>query len=209
MSARLDAVNVGHPLRDVVPGPRGLVLATLVELEKPVSVRALARHSGVSAQTALNLVDELSLVGLVRAQRTGGLILVALNPGHILAEPLYALVRARGRLIERMSEELTAWPELAAAWLFGSAARGDGDRSSDIDLLLVAEADTGDPMWARNVATLADHVSEWTGNLVQITEHTWPSFEQLVRDGNVLVSAIRDDGVPLTPGSRRRLRDVA
>jgi predicted nucleotidyltransferase len=202
-------MDVGRPLRDIVPGPRGLLLATLVQLEKPVTVRALARHSGVSAQTALNLVDELSLVGLVQAERAGGLILVVLNRRHILVEPLYALVRARGRLIERMSEELETWPDLAAAWLFGSAARGDGDRSSDVDLLLVAEADTGNPAWVGNVATLADHVYEWTGNLVQITEHTWESFEQLVRDGNVLVSAIRDDGVPLTPGSRRRLRDVA
>ena len=108
-----------------------------------------------------------------------------------------------------MTEELATWPGLAAAWLFGSAARGDGDRSSDIDLLLVAQADTEDPAWVSNVATLADHVHEWTGNPAQITEHTWGSFQQLVRDGNVLVSAIRDDGVPLTPGSRRRLRDVA
>ena len=202
-------MDVGHPLRDIVPGPRGLVLATLVQLEKPVTVRALARHSGVSAQTALNLVDELSLVGLVHAERAGGVILVALNRGHIFVEPLVALVRTRGRLIEQMSEELATWPGLAAAWLFGSAARGDGDRSSDIDLLVVAEADTGDPTWGSNVAALADHVHEWTGNPVQIIEHTWRSFEQLARDGNVLVSAIRDDGVPLTSGSRRRLRDVA
>lgn len=202
-------MDVGHPIRDIVPGARGLVLATLVQLEKPVTVRALARHSGVSPQTALNLVDELSRVGLVRAERAGGLILVALNRGHIFAEPLYALARARGRLIERLSEELARWPELAAAWLFGSAARGDGDRSSDIDLLLVAEAGTDNPEWGSNVATLADQVQEWTGNPAQITEHSWESFEQLVRDGNLLVSAIRDDGVPLTPSSRSRLRDVA
>jgi predicted nucleotidyltransferase len=202
-------VDVGHPIRDIVPGARGLVLATLVQLEKPVTVRALARHSGVSPQTALNLVDELSRVGLVRAERAGGLVLVVLNRGHIFAEPLYALARARGRLIERLSEELARWPELAAAWLFGSAARGDGDRSSDIDLLLVAEAGTDNPEWGSNVARLADQVEEWTGNPTQITEHSWESFEQLVRDGNLLVSAIRDDGVPLTPSSRSRLRDVA
>jgi predicted nucleotidyltransferase len=202
-------MDVGHPFRDIVPGARGRVLATLVQLEKPVTVRALARHAGVNAQTALNLVGELSLVGLVHEERVGGLILVALNRDHIFVDPLYALVRARGQLIERMSEELATWPGLAAAWLFGSAARGDGDRSSDIDLLLVAEADASGLAWESNAATLAGHVHEWTGNPAQITEHTWESFEQLVRDGNVLVSAIRDDGVPLTPGSRRRLRDLA
>jgi hypothetical protein len=73
----------------------------------------------------------------------------------------------------------------------------------------VAAVDTADPVWERNVATLGDHVREWTGNLVQITEHTWDSFEQLARDDNALVSAIRDDGIPLTSGSRTRLRSVA
>src|ERR1700684_3151824 len=116
-------MDVGHPLKDIVPGPRGVWLATLVQLERPVTVRALARHSGVSAQTALNLVNELSEVGLVHAERVGGLVLVALNRGHIFVEPLYALVRARGRLIERLSEDLARWPDVAAAWLFGSAAR--------------------------------------------------------------------------------------
>jgi predicted nucleotidyltransferase len=202
-------MDVGHPIRDVVPGARGMVLATLVQLEKPVTVRALARHSGVSAQTALNLVDELSQVGLVRTERMGGLIMVALNRGHILAEPLFALAKTRGRLIERLSEELAEWPGLAAAWLFGSAARGDGDRLSDIDLLLVAEAGTDDAEWSGHVATLADRVHEWAGNPAQITEYAWESFEQLVRDGNLLITAIRDDGIPLTPGTRSRLRDVA
>ena len=145
----------------------------------------------------------------MHTDRLGGLILVAMNRRHIFFEPLNALVRTRGRLIERMSEEVATWPDLAAAWLFGSAARGDGDRSSDIDLLLVADVDTTDPAWASNVATLGEHVHEWTGNPAQITEHTVESFEQLVRDDNVLVSAIRDDGVPLTSGTRSRLRGVA
>jgi len=202
-------MDVGRPIADLVPGPRGLLLATLVQLEKPVSVRALARHSGVSAQSALNLAGELSLAGLVDLERVGGSILVALNRDHVLIEPLYGVVRARGRLIDRISEELSAWPGLMAAWLFGSAARGDGDRFSDIDLLVVAEADTEDPVWESNVATLGDHVHAWTGNPVQITEHTRDSFARLDRDDNALVRAVRDDGIPLTPGSRASLRGAS
>ena len=56
---------------------------------------------------------------------------------HILAEPLISLGRTRARLIQRLTGELDAWPLLAGAWLFGSAARGTGDRESDVDLLLV------------------------------------------------------------------------
>jgi predicted nucleotidyltransferase len=205
----LDIVDVGYPFADIIPGARGKLLVTLVQLERPVTVRALARHSGVSPQAALNLVDELSEAGVVHAERVGGLILVDLNRDHILAEPLDALARARGRLIRRLSDELGAWRQLAAAWLFGSAARGDGDRSSDIDLFLVTETSTEDAEWSANVATLANLVYEWTGNHAQIVEHSWESFAQLARDDNLLIPSLRKDGIALTPESQRRLREVA
>lgn len=202
-------MDVGRPFLDIVPGARGRVLATLVQLEKPVTVRELSRHSGVSPQTALNLVGELSEAGVVHAERLGGLIMVALNRDHVFADPLSVLVRSRGRLIERLRDELAGWPQLAAAWLFGSAARGDGDRSSDIDLFLVAETSTDDLDWGASVGVLADHVREWTGNPAQIVEHSLESFAQLARDDSLLLTALREDGIALTQDSHRRLREVA
>ena len=44
---------LANPLEDVIPGARGRLLATIVQLEVPVTIRALARHAGVSPQTAL------------------------------------------------------------------------------------------------------------------------------------------------------------
>ena len=61
-------MNVAHPSADVVPGPRGQLLATLAQLETVVTVRALARHAGISPQTALDLVHDLSDAGLTVAE---------------------------------------------------------------------------------------------------------------------------------------------
>ena len=91
---------------------------------------------------------------------------------HILAEPLISLGRTRARLIQRLTGELAVWLLLAGAWLFGSAARGTGDRESDVDLLLVAEASTQAAHWADGTVQLADHVLSWTGNQAQLVEHT-------------------------------------
>ena len=128
---------------------------------------------------------------------------------HILAEPLITLGRTRARLIQRLTSELAAWPLLAGAWLFGSAARGTGDRESDVDLLLVAEASTQAAHWADGTAQLADHVLRWTGNQAQLVEHTRSSFAQLVRSGNPLIAAVRAEGIALTPHSRSLVRPVA
>lgn len=202
----LDDMHLGDPLADIIPGPRGQLLATLAQLEAPVTVRALARYADVAPQTALNVVNDLADAGIVSAERAGSAHMITLNRAHILAEPLIALSRTRARLIQRLTSELATWPLLAGAWLFGSAARGTGDRESDVDLLLVAEASTQTARWADGTAQLAEHVLSWTGNHAQLVEHTRSSFARLVRTDNPMVAAVRADGIALTPHSRSLLR---
>jgi predicted nucleotidyltransferase len=202
-------MDLGRPLADVIPGSRGRLLATLVQLEVPVTVRALSRHAGVAPQTALNIVNDLADAGIVSAERAGSAQMVTLNRDHILAEPILSLSRTRARLVQRLTSELVASPLLAGAWLFGSAARGTGDRQSDVDLLLVAEASTQSAQWADAMAKLAEHVLSWTGNQAQLAEYTRSSFARLVRGNNPIVAAVRADGIALTPGSRSLLRHVA
>jgi predicted nucleotidyltransferase len=202
-------VDVSRPYADVLSGARGKVLAALVQLAVPVTARALARYAGVAPQTALDAVDDLEQAGIVLTERTGGLVLASLNREHLLVQPVEMLVRTRVRLTERLNSALDGFPLLAAAWLFGSAARGDGNRESDIDLFLVSETATDAPAWVDAVETLADHVRSWTGNRPQVVEHSWESFVQLVRENNLLIAKIRADGIALTPQSRERLRDAA
>lgn len=199
-------MNVGFPLGDAIPGAHGRLLATLAQLEKPVSVRALARYSGTSPQTALSIVNDLSDTGLVAAERIGTALTVALNRDHILADPVIMIAMSRARLIEKLTRELAGWSTLAGAWLFGSAARGDGDRHSDIDLLLVAGTSITTALWAQHLARLVGQVHAWTGNEAQLVEHTTRSFAQLVRSDNSLIANLRLEGIALRPRSRDLLR---
>lgn len=199
-------MDLTWPLADVIPGPRGRLLATLVQLETPVTIRALARHAEVAPQTALTVVNDLVAAGLVFSQRAGQAQLVTLNRSHLLAQPLVALSRTRARLIERLTRELSGWKELAGAWLFGSVAAGAGGRGSDVDILLVAESSTETAAWADATARLAEQVVGWTGNHVQLVEHSRGSFALLLRDRNRLVTAVQEEGIALTPGSKSLLR---
>jgi predicted nucleotidyltransferase len=80
--------------------------------------------------------------------------------------------------------------------LFGSVARGDADGESDIDLLIVAK-DLESPDVHARVAGLQAEVRGWTGNHVQLTEHTPASWRKLVRAKIPLVDGIRSDGISL------------
>lgn len=199
-------MDLGSPLTDIIPGARGQLLAALIQLDAPVTVRALSRHAGVAPQTALTVVNELTATGLVVEQRAGQAHLVHLNRAHVLAQPLMALAGARTRLIDMLRAELSAWPGLAGAWLFGPAARDDGDRGSVVDLLLVASTTTETPTWADATRRLLNEMHRWTGNRVQLVEHSRGSFALAIRGGSPLIEAIREGGLPLTQGSQSLLR---
>lgn len=206
----MDTVDLGRPYADVLTGARGRVIAALVQaVPVSVTVRELATRAGASPQGTLDIVNDLAHSGIVDTTRSGGSILVALNQDHLAVGPLVEIVGLRLRLVEKLTAHLDHWPPvLDAAWLFGSAARGDGDRDSDIDILLVA-VDLDDLRWDDLTDELRDRIEAWTGNATQFVEHDCASLSRLVRSGNPLIVALRKDGIPLTRVARRRLRQPA
>jgi predicted nucleotidyltransferase len=75
-------------------------------------------------------------------------------------------------------------------------ARGDAGGESDIDLLIVAH-DLEAPDLHSLLSRLQADVRSWTGNDLQLVEHTPESWRKLVRSKNPLVEQIRLDGIAL------------
>lgn len=190
-------MDLGAPLLDVAPGVRGLLLQVLAQLETPVTRRRLAALAGVAPGNASAVIEHLVRSGLVNESIAGRASLVELNRSHLAAEPLVALARLRGELIGRLRARLTSWHDVHAAWLFGSAARGDGTTDSDVDLLLILDDPDSADLHHR-LARLDADVVQWTGNEPQFVEHTTASWDALVRSGNPIVDEIRRDGIGLT-----------
>jgi predicted nucleotidyltransferase len=163
-----------------------------------MTVRALASAADVSPQGALDVVNDLAEAGIVSSTIAGRARMVELNREHLTVAAIVGLFEVRGTLVERLRDELSGWRSLAGAWLFGSVARGIGDRSSDVDLLLVAKTSTEDAGWVQSTGLLLGKVRGWTGNEAQLVEHSVATFSALVRRRNPLISAVRADGVELT-----------
>jgi predicted nucleotidyltransferase len=83
--------------------------------------------------------------------------------------------------------------------MFGSAARGDGDSSSDIDLFVVrpnsVEAD--DPTWRGQIERLPDDVRDWTGNHANIVEIPESALVDLRRRRPAVVGDLEADALTL------------
>ena len=193
-------MNVSAPILDIIPGPRGLVLTALTRLVGAHTGREWAAQAGVPTATTARILADLVDAGLVEARPAGRAVLYQMKRDHLLSKAVVALATVRFDLVTDLRQQLQQWVQPAvAAWLFGSAARGDGNRESDLDLFLVAEDPTAE-VWHKQVGDLADLVERWTGNKVQVVEHTVSSFLALEAERSPLTAALRTDGIELVNG---------
>jgi DNA-binding MarR family transcriptional regulator len=181
----------------------GSLLTTLARTTRPLSGRELARLSHCPPSTTSAALRRFAEHGLVDVQEAGAgaALLYTLNRKHVAADAILVLTRLRQRLIDRLRADIDAWriPPLHAS-LYGSAARGDGDTSSDVDLFIVRpdEANEGHPGWRRQVESLPDLVLGWTGNHASIAEVGTEEVTRMVREEVPVWSAISSEAILLS-----------
>lgn len=150
----------------------GAVLAALAVAGRPLTVGQVAEQSvrgseiGVRRSLA-RLVEQ----GIVRATMMGRNQVHELNRDHVAAGIADALAGLRNELWRRMRDELSRWhPRPLYGCAFGSAARGDGDASSDVDLLLVHPPFPGEKKPQRMSPKLRSQLADAAGEYVLASE---------------------------------------
>jgi predicted nucleotidyltransferase len=190
-------VDVAMPLRSVVPTLDGPVLAVLVVTTAPLSLAEVHRRAGDGSKSGIRRVLlRLVAEGLVR-EVPGGYLL---NRDHLAAPAVELLVNLHGELVARIRREVEGWnPTPMLVGLFGSAARRDGDASSDIDLLVVSNDASVD-----DVDHLGQRIEDWTGNAAQIIAVTPGDLRRMRRAKEPIVKVWERELVVIA-GDRRSL----
>ena len=201
-------MDVSKPFTAISSGVDADVLVVLAGSTKLRSGRELARRAGRSNTGVQHVLDRLVEHGLVNREEAGRAFLYELNRDHLLAPTVEQMAGARAELVHRLRAAIDAWgvPPVHAS-LFGSAARGDGDASSDIDLLVVrpADVDPDDVHWREQVDRLADLVRRWTGNNAGIAEVSEGELPRLRKDRPPVVEEVSEDAVDLAGEATRKL----
>jgi hypothetical protein len=221
-------VNLSDPSRSVTPTLDGPVLAVLAAAGHPLTVgdvaRQVVRGSEIGIRRCLaRLVEE----GIVKATEMGRNRVHELNRDHLAAPVAEVLAGMRPAMFDRIRGELGKWrPKPHYACVFGSAARGDGDASSDIDVLLIHGPFPGDPKpprqqrlrdslarkwsepmpvsavearrWPAQVDRLRARIHAWTGNAAQIVDLSWTEW-LIHKDDEGVFEEIRRDAIDVTP----------
>ncbi len=221
-------VNLSDPTRSVTPTLDGPVLAVLASAGSPLTVgdvaKQVVRGSEIGIRRCLaRLVDE----GIVQATEMGRNRVHELNREHLAAPVAELLAGMRPAMFDHIRGEIGKWrPKPYYACVFGSAARGDGDASSDIDVLLIHAPFPGDPKppkqqrlrdslaqmwseplsvsaaearrWPAQVDRLRGRIRAWTGNTAQIVDLSWAEW-LTHKDDEGVFEEIRRDGIDVTP----------
>lgn len=201
-------MDVSKPFAAISPGVDTDVLVVLAGSTKLRSGRELARRAGRSSTGVQHALDRLVEHGLVNREEVGRTFLYELNRDHLLAPTVEQMAGARAELVRRLRDAIDTWevPPVHAS-LFGSAARGDGDASSDIDLLVVrpADIDPDDAPWRGQLDELANLVRRWTGNNAGIAEVSEGELSRLRKDRPPVVEEVSEDAVDLAGEATRKL----
>ena len=214
----------------MTPTLDGPVLAVLAQAGKPLTAGEVAartpRGSEIGVRKCLaRLVEQ----GIVRATEMGRNRVHELNREHLAAPVAELLADLRLELWNRFRKTLGTWnPKPVYGCVFGSAARGDGDAQSDIDLLLVHAPLPGEKeprrrpgaldaaaagfttaqltdrqlaRWHRQVNKLRGLVRGWTGNPLQVLEMSTFLWADQQRRQSALFVEISRDAVEVVGGS--------
>jgi len=195
-------MDVSMPITTVIPSLDGPILAALAAMTTPMGLADVQTRAGRGSKSGirsvlLRMVDE----GLVREVHGG----YVLNRDHLAAPAVELLATLHGELASRIRSAVEEWstpPKLVG--LFGSAARRDGDASSDIDVLVV----TDDPDLDDRVDELAERIRRWTGNRAQVIGRTPAEITRLRRAKEPILSEWTRDLVVIA-GERTALGRVA
>lgn len=198
-------MDLSDPMRAVVPTLDGPVLRVLAGTSRPLTGREVHRLAQAGSQTGvLRVLHRLVEQGLVTVTEAGSSTLYAGNRDHLAWPAVETLAHLHARFWERVADLLNGWdPAPVVAGVFGSAARGDGSATSDIDVLLVrptslpsSTEDSTDPRaaeWAAQVDRLRDALHTMTGNRVQIMEMSDREMHDLLLADDPLIESLRRD----------------
>jgi hypothetical protein len=195
------AVNLSFPYTVALSKTDGAVLSVLAGTTRHLGGREVARLAGVSQNGAWRALRRLVDQGVVIEQAAGGRsMLYTLNRDHLAAQPIITLTRLRSILIERLKERLGGWEvQPIHASIFGSAARGDGDTESDIDVLVIRPRDVEeeDERWRSQIDSLAGAIHSWTGNHAGIAEISERDLARLRRERPPVIENVDAEGITL------------
>lgn len=172
------------------------ILRVLLAAPQPLSGRQVAELAGLSHRGAIQALDALVASGTVRQRRAGKAYQYSLAREHAAAEKIILpALRAETELLDDLRKTLAGklGRYAVSLTLYGSAARGEERRGSDIDVFAVAESGGRKKELEERAETLIPFFRERYHALLSL--HCMTHAELRGKAGLALLRSVRSEGV--------------
>jgi predicted nucleotidyltransferase len=151
---------------------RQVLALLLLHPERKLHVREISRLTGTTPGTMNKELARLHEAGLLDREQVGNQLRYSANRSHQIYAELTGILRKTVGLADVLIEALAPLADsIELAFIYGSVARGTETAGSDVDLLIVGQADFGtvvdslhgiDKKLAREVNAKVFSRREWT-----------------------------------------------
>jgi predicted nucleotidyltransferase len=127
------------------PGYRRRVLGLLfLQPDKSLHGRDIGRRIGLSSGALTRELKRLVDVGLLERESRGNQVLYRANRASPVFEEIASILRKTSGMADELARTLTPLEDkIRVAFVFGSMAKGSQEAGSDIDVLVIGDADFG------------------------------------------------------------------
>jgi predicted nucleotidyltransferase len=191
-------MDLAHPESGLLSPGLASVLRTLSGTHAGLTGRVIADLSELSQNGALKVLHQLLRDGVVLSEPAGRAVLFRLNRSHLLTSPLLQIIHADKEFMRLLEAAISQWPiQPIHVSLFGSAARREAKRGSDIDLLAIRPevVSFDDLAWRSQLAELSRNARAWTGLPLSWLELSEAEFDRAVAQGEPIVPRWRRDSI--------------
>lgn len=114
-------------------------------------------------------------------------------------------------LVQQLTNALGEYPEVVAAWLFGSHARGTAHSSSDADVAVLLAGDPGNDLTAYrfDLAAALGQRAHVAVDLVVVNRASSDLVHRVLRDGVLLIERDRSQRIAFETKKRAEYLDMA
>jgi predicted nucleotidyltransferase len=186
------------------------LLRVLFWAEGEMSGREAARRAQISHVAALRPLTNLTLLGIIIRKTTGRQHLYALNPDNLLVSSIAALFRSERERVDDLFATLQqmllgASNRIVAAYLIGSAVRGEDRPGSDLDLLVLVKDRRSAGMLTEEIAVGSSGLRDRFGVTISPIVLALSRFLEMLEDGDAFAQAAVKEGRALHGPSIERL----
>ncbi|TMH11810.1 MAG: MarR family transcriptional regulator [Betaproteobacteria bacterium] len=154
---------------------RRVLALLLLHPERALHVREIARLTGTTPGTLNKELVRLHGAGLLERERVGNQVRYAANSSNAIYPELASILRKTVGVADVLADALApVAASIAAAFVFGSVARGTETAGSDVDVLLIGSLGFGEAVkllypaqttFGREINPKVFTVAEWRSKL--------------------------------------------